>query len=407
MTSSPPIEATFVLANPPFGNQGEPAWLRRCIASLAKNGRAAILMPYGAGFRSDAKAYDLRRDLVEHGAVLAVVALPAQMFPGTSIGVCIWLLQQPTGRAAPVQLVDARTLGRPPGTQKQDVHIINAADIAAIATTVAASESRPGFSVLVDPDEIRAHGYSLYPPEYQDRTLAPASAEAARAELDALFADFDPPSYTTGGDEGWPARRLGDLCDIRTGVPYGSLKPAMSNTRIAREAVPVVHPRHLRAGLIDAADAPDAEASGLERYRLHVGDVLCVRTGAMGQTAIVRNGESGWLPHTNVLRLRVIEPAELDPAYLLVYLSQPAVQARIRDRSVRSVTTSISTATFREMEMPLPPLVDQRRIHGALQSLDEQTATIERHLAAARAARNAFGRHLTDGTVVLARGETQ
>ena len=228
VTSSLPIEATFVLTNPPFGNQAEPAWLRRCIASLAMDGRAAILMPYGAGFRSDAKAYDLRRDLVDHGAVLAVVTLPAQMFPGTSIGVCVWLLQQPTGRAAPVQLVDARTLGRPPGTQKQDVHVLDPADIATIATTVAAGECRPGFSVLVNPDEIQAHGYSLYPPEYQDLPLAPTSAETARAELGALFADFDPPSYTTGGDEGWPPRRLGDLCDIRTGVPYDSLKRAMS-----------------------------------------------------------------------------------------------------------------------------------------------------------------------------------
>jgi type I restriction enzyme M protein len=255
VTSSPPIEATCVLTNPPFGNKDEPAWLRRCIASLAEDGRAVVLMPYGAGFRSDAKAYDFRRELVENGAVLAVVALPAQMFPGTSIGVCIWLLQQPTGRAAPVQLVDARTLGRPPGTQKHDVHILNAADIATIATTVAASECRPGFSILVNPDEIRAHGYSLHPPEYQDRTLAPASAEAARAELDALFADSDPPSYMTGGDEGWPPRRLGDLCDIRAGVPHGSLKLAISKTHIAREAVPVVHPRHLRAGLIDARRA--------------------------------------------------------------------------------------------------------------------------------------------------------
>jgi hypothetical protein len=59
------------------------------------------------------------------------------------------------------------------------------------------------------------------------------------------------------------------------------------------------------------------------------------------------------------------------------------------------------------MEMPLPSLVDQRRILGALQSLDEHTATIERHLTAARAARDAFGRHLTDGTIVLTRGETQ
>ena len=125
----------------------------------------------------------------------------------------------------------------------------------------------------------------------------------------------------------------------------------------------------------------------------------------MGQTAIVRRGESGWLPHTNLLRLRVTETAKLDPAYLLAYLSQAAVQARIRDRSVRSVTTSLSTATLGDLEIPLPPLADQQRILRALQSLDEQTAAIERRLNVVRGARTAFARHLTDGTVILTEGE--
>jgi type I restriction enzyme M protein len=126
----------------------------------------------------------------------------------------------------------------------------------------------------------------------------------------------------------------------------------------------------------------------------------------MGQTAIVRHEESGWLPHTNLLRLRVKETAELNPAYLLAYLSQPAVQARIRDRSVRSVTTSLRSATLGDLEIPLPPFADQQRILSALQSLDEQTATIEQRLNAAHAARTAFARHLTDGTVILPGGET-
>ena len=90
-------------------------------------------------------------------------------------------------------------------------------------------------------------------------------------------------------------------------MPHGSLKPAISRAHAAREAVPVIHPRHLRDGLIQAGDAPAADAATLEMYRLQAGDVLLVRTGAMGQTAIVRRGESGWLPHTNLLRLRVTE----------------------------------------------------------------------------------------------------
>ncbi|MGV9212779.1 N-6 DNA methylase [Micromonospora sp. RB23] len=403
VTSSPPSGgANVLLTNPPFDKKEQPTWLRRCIAALADDGRAAVLMPYGAGYAAGARAYDTRRELIEQGAVHAVVALPARMFPGSSIGVCVWLLGKPTGRAAPVHMVDARHLGRPSGPQAKGVHVLDAADIATIAATLTAAEPQSAFSVVVAPDEVRAHGYSLNPPEYQDRTLARPSADAARAELDALTVALDLPSYTTGTDEGWPEHRLRDLCEIRSGVPPRPIKRAMSQAHTAREAVPVVHPRHLRDGLIEAGDAPDADLDTVEQqHRLQAGDVLYVRTGAMGQTALVRPSESGWLPHTNLLRLRVTKPAELDPAYLLAYLSQAAVQALIRDRSVRSLTTSLSTTTLGDLVMPLPPVADQRQILNALQLVDDEISMIERRLAAARATRTAFTRHLADGTVLL------
>lgn len=104
--------------------------------------------------------------------------------------------------------------------------------------------------------------------------------------------------------------------------------------------------------------------------------------------------------------MRVTEPADLDPGYLLAYLSQEAVQGRIQARSVRSVTTSLRAEILGDLEMPLPPLADQRRILDSLQALDEQTAAIERRLNAARAARTAFARHVTDGTVILTEGST-
>ena len=405
--SPPPGGATILLTNPPFGQHTEPEWLQRCAGSLAEDGRAAVLMPYRTGFDPGVRARDVRRELVEHGAVIAVVALPPKMFPGSSVGVCAWLLRHPTGHPEPVKLVDARHLGRPPATQPPRVHVLDKADTATIVAMVAASESQPGVSVLAAPEEIRARGYSLYPPEYQDRTLAPMSAGAARAELYALPEDLSMPSYARGEDAGWPQHRLGDLCDILSGVPTDSLKKAKSRARTAHEAVPVVHPKHVCDGHIQAGGAGHADAAGRERYRLQTGDVLWVRTGAMSQTAIVRPSESGWLPHTNLLRLRVTQTAKLEPAYLLAYLSQAAVLARIKDRSVRSVTTSISAATLGDFEIPLPPLADQRRIVDALQALDEQTAAIEQRLAAARAAQAAFGRHLTAGTVILTGRESQ
>ena len=406
MFSPPSGGATWVITNPPFGRRKElTEWLPRCIDLLSEDGSAAVVMPYGAGFDPGIRAYNTRRELVESGAVRAVVALPARMFTGTSVGVCIWLLRRPTGHAAPVKLVDARAFGRLSDTSPPQ-HVFEQGNRAEIAQAVAASEPQPGLSVLATPDEIRAHGYCLHPPEYQDRSLAPMRASDACAELDMLFGELTPPSYGTGQDQGWPRRRLRDVCDIRTGVSPGSLKRAISEAATARETVPVVNPKHLHHGLIKADDADKAATAAVDRYRLQTGDVLLVRTGAMGKTAIVRGTESGWLPHANLLRLRVTDTADLDPDYLLAYLSQEPVQDRIQDRSVQSLTTSLSTETLGDLEMPLPPLADQQRILDALQALDEQTAAIERRLNAARAARTAFARHVTDGTVILTGGST-
>jgi type I restriction enzyme M protein len=69
-SSSPPGRANYLLANPPFGQNTEPEWLRQSVASLAEDSCAAVLMPYGGvGFGTGARERDVRHELVEHGAV--------------------------------------------------------------------------------------------------------------------------------------------------------------------------------------------------------------------------------------------------------------------------------------------------------------------------------------------------
>ncbi|WP_147315533.1 N-6 DNA methylase [Asanoa ferruginea] len=391
----PPGGATFVLTNPPFGNRVEDTWLRHCVDSLAENGRAVVLMPYSAGFTGNAT---MRRELVEQGALLAVVALPARMFSNTTVGVCVWLLRRPTGRPGSVRFVDARNRGRVRGAHVK----FDETDVASIVAAVTAKD-RTECSVLATPEDIQAQGYSLHPPEHQDRRFTRSPADVARAELEALATKVDMPPYTIGG--GWPGRPLNELCDVRNGVWAASLKSAVARAGTAGVTVPVVHPRHLRSGIIEAADAPTADATSLDRYRLHSGDVLWVRTGAMGQAALVRDAESGWLPHTNLLRLRVIDPDELDPAYLLAFLRQRAILAHIRERSIRSTTTSLRPKILGELVMPLPPLTAQRDALAALAALDDQAASLQRRLEAVRAAQPVFGQHLIDGTIVLTEGK--
>ena len=405
--SPPPGGATFVLTNPPFGQHTEREWLRRCVASLAEDGRAAVLMPYGAGFDPGTRAHDFRRELVETGAVLAVITLPAQMFPGSSIGVCIWLLRQPTGHAAPVQLVDARKLGRPSG------------DLVAACTRLRRGghrdDSRGGRGVR-NPSQ----GLVSWPPPTRSgptgthctrRSIRTARSPRRRRtrharSLTPCSMTSSSPSYVTGRDAGWPRHRLEDrLRHPRRRAPRLAETGDIPG-RTAREAVPVIHPRHLRDGLIQADDAPDADAADAEDVPAESRRRALGPDRGHGPDRDRTSQRVRLAPHTNLLRLRVTETAQLNPAYLLAYLSQASVQARIRDRSVRSVTTSLSTATLGDLEIPLPPLTDQQRILSALQSLDEQTAAIEQRLSAARAARTALARHLTEGTVILTGGET-
>jgi hypothetical protein len=84
---------------------------------------------------------------------------------------------------------------------------------------------------------------------------------------------------------------------------------------------------------------------------------------------------------------------------------QMPVLARIRERSIRSTTTSLRPDILGELVMPLPPLAAQRDILAALAALDDLAASLQRRLDAVRAARSIFGQHLIDGTVVLTERE--
>lgn len=396
--------SAVLLTNPPFDKHSGFDWLEQAVESLAEDGRAAVLMPYRAGFDAGGRATDVRRRLVEEGAVLAVLALPPRMFLRTSIGVCVWLLRRPTGRAAPVRFVNATRMGRPPQTSGRDVHTLDEADIDLIVQAVHAT-GRTQTSTTASPDAIRQNGYLLHPLEYLDRDPEHESGETSLTALEVRLRGLDVPAHVVR-DQAWPRRPLSELCEIRSGVPHSTLKAAMSRGGSAADKVPVVCPRHLRDGRISADDADYARVTSLDDYQLAVGDVLWVRTGAMGGVAMVRPEEAGYLPHTNLLRLHVLDHTELDPAYLAFYLAQAAVGQRIRRRSVQSVTTSLSTSTLGGLDIPVPPLPHQQRILAATEALSRQEKEIEERLSALREAHVQFARHLTEGTVVLAQGES-
>lgn len=169
----------------------------------------------------------------------------------------------------------------------------------------------------------------------------------------------------------WHLVPLGTVCDVQA----GAFRPGKPRPITAEEGVPVVMPANIRDRRIvtrDMAVVSPADAVHRGRHRLATGDVLCVRTGDLGRSALVTAEQAGWLFGGGCLRLRPKE--QLDPGYLVHYLSHPAVTAQIKGASTGSVISSLSTGRLRDLPIALPPMEAQREIARLLMGLDDKMA---------------------------------
>jgi type I restriction enzyme M protein len=186
-TGAPDHRYDVVTANPPFNlkhwdgdgrfdgrwRYGVPpahnanfAWLQYVVASLDRGGRAATIMPAGAGFAANARERSIRAAMIDDGVVSAVIALPGQMFTTTAIPVTLWLLQPPSSDwPGEVLFVDATDLG---STPERGRRTLDGPDIDKIAETYrewreGQRRAVEGFAIGVPVDEIRAGEYQLNP----------------------------------------------------------------------------------------------------------------------------------------------------------------------------------------------------------------------------------------------------
>ncbi|MFE1288780.1 N-6 DNA methylase [Streptomyces sp. NPDC058751] len=202
-----------VITNPPFGAVGarqappphywrygtprsqEFDWLQYVVSCLDAEGRAAVLMPAGAGFRGSADR-ETRARLVEDGVVECVMALPTHLFELTSIQTHVWFLRAPRGRPAGVLFVDGADLG---GMATRTRRALSDADVDRLVRAYTSWRGtghggQPGLSRAVDPQEIAAQDHRLEPALYVREPLPSADAfqdrTAARNRLAQLSAQL-------------------------------------------------------------------------------------------------------------------------------------------------------------------------------------------------------------------------
>lgn len=200
------LRADFVIANPPFNDSkwggerlrqdprwkyGIPptqnanyAWLQHFLHHCAPTGTVGTVLANGSLSSQQNGEGEIRRTMVEGDVVECIVALPPQLFYGTQIPVCLWLLTKNKAgvtsaiSARPRQretlFIDARRLGQ----MESRTHLaFGSGDITRIAdayhawrgTETSKGQSYadvPGFCRAVTTDEIKGHGYILTPGRY-------------------------------------------------------------------------------------------------------------------------------------------------------------------------------------------------------------------------------------------------
>ena len=181
-----PLRVDAVVSNPPYSQKWDPdeakkldprysygmapkskadyAFLLHDLYHLKPNGIMTIVLPHGVLFRgkeNDNSEWTIRRNLIENNNIDAIIGLPPNIFFGTGIPTLVMVLKKskPDDR---VLFVDA-SLGFEKAGQKNR---LRSSDIRRIADAVSGRVEMPGFSRLVERDEIRANGYNLNIPRY-------------------------------------------------------------------------------------------------------------------------------------------------------------------------------------------------------------------------------------------------
>ncbi|WP_331730494.1 N-6 DNA methylase [Streptomyces sp. NBC_01174] len=411
-TGEPRDEGSWPYGPPPLGNDNL-AYVQHVLSSLAEGGVAAVIMPNKAGNSANRSERDIRRAMVERGVVKAVVALPDRLFSLTSVPVSVWFLVHPSQACDEILFLDARQVGVPVrGKRVLGVEDVRAVLDAYRGAGVHGGDREQSLAVptaLVTRKTVQARGWSFSPMDHIDayrplRSSVEAAYTEARFELElrkrevreadtAAASALERLEYeeSLGGAAGRKtAVVLSDLCEIQAGPSYSLLKKHMT----VIGGVPLVYPQNLRAGriqeLADDRHVTHEATRGLGRFLLRPGDIVCVRTGAMGSPALVRDVGVDWLMSTNVIRLRVSskERAHAHPGYLAAYLGQPESVAWVRDRATATGAPSISAAALGNQPVLLPPYAEQQRVVEVLGALDAQS-TAHSRLAAAVAATHA------------------
>ena len=183
----------------------------------------------------------------------------------------------------------------------------------------------------------------------------------------------------------FPQVKLGSICKLRSGYSFKS-------SEWVEVGEPVIKIANVKSGRINrhgcAFVSPTSAAKAKEWYT-QPGDILIAMTGYVGELAWVQEGES-YLINQRVGRFDNIDGTRVHKQFLFYALQHQEIRSLLETIARGSAQPNLSAGDAHGIEIPLPPIAEQRVIAESLSALDDKISILRKTNTTLEAIAQAF-----------------
>ncbi|MBE2203994.1 MAG: restriction endonuclease subunit S, partial [Chthoniobacterales bacterium] len=166
----------------------------------------------------------------------------------------------------------------------------------------------------------------------------------------------------------WETVELGEVAAVRSGYAFKS-------SDWTDAGIPVVKIANVKRGRLEMSGCSyvaESTASEAGEFQLTVGDILIAMTGYIGDVARVRKTDLPCVLNQRVGKFSVHDVKRLDANFLYTFLAWAETRQTIEGLGYGSAQPNVSPSLIHKVEMPLPPLAEQKAIAAVLGALDDK-----------------------------------
>ncbi len=202
---------------------------------------------------------------------------------------------------------------------------------------------------------------------------AVANTEKNLANARELFESYLNAVFTQKG-VGWEIKPLGSLSDFVRGPFGGSLKKSCFKPSgyVVYEQQHAIHNQFDNVRyFID-----EEKFQGMRRFELSSGDLIMSCSGTMGKVAIVPKGIAPGIINQALLKLTPTK--SISAEFLKFWMESLNFQEELAKLSQGvAIKNVVSVKVLKEIQIPLPPLPEQKRIVSRLNALSSETQRLQ------------------------------